>query len=287
MQNLKIGFIGLGEMGKPMAMNLLKKKFQVITCSHIRKEAVAELNRLGAKVVGSPREVAEASEVIITMVRDTQQTDAIISGKGAWKERGVWQGMKSGSIIIICSTIAPGYCQKLAIAGKSKGIDVLDAPVSGGYPLAAAGTLTFMVGGAKAAFEKCSPVFAAMGRNIYYLGGSGLGQALKLINNYMMIVNAFGTSEAIAMGLKSGLDLKQMLEIIKRGSGNSSVVQNWDMLAAHQKEYGRHEKYADSIFYKDVDLAVNFADELGVKADLGRLVLELDDSRLFPAEIPE
>lgn len=285
MHILKIGFIGLGEMGRPMAKNLLKNQFAVLTCGHIRQEAVDELKHLGAEVVDSPKEVAEASEVTISMVRDTQQTDEVIFGKGFWKGKGVWQGIKTGSVVIICSTIVPGYCQKLAIAGKKRGIDVLDAPVSGGNPLAESGTLTFMVGGDRKVFRKCHPIFKAMGKNIYYLGGPGMGQALKLINNYMMIVTSFGTSEAIALGLKAGLDLGLMLKIIKASSGNSTVVENWDMLATHKKEYEGREKGTNTIFYKDMELAVNFAKEVGVKANLGSMILKLDDSCLFPTEL--
>jgi 2-hydroxy-3-oxopropionate reductase len=279
---LKIGFIGLGEMGKPMAVNLIKKGFAITSCSHVRKEAAKEIERLGGNIVGSPEEVAGASEVIIIMVRDTPQTDEVIYGKGSWEGRGVRQGIKTGSIIIICSTISPGYCQRLAGDFKKEGIDVLDAPVSGGNPMAEAGTLTFMVGGDRKAYEKCRPVFEAMGRSIHYLGGPGTGQAMKLINNYMMIVNAFGSSEAIAMGIRTGLDPGQMLEILKASSGNSSIVQNWDMLAKHQREYTKKETPAGSIFHKDMVLAVDFAREIGANADLGNLTLKLDESRLFP-----
>jgi 3-hydroxyisobutyrate dehydrogenase-like beta-hydroxyacid dehydrogenase len=284
MQSLKIGFIGLGEMGRPMALNLLKKGFEVTTCSHLKKEAAMEIEHFGGKIACFPEEVANVSEVIIIMVRDTRQTDEVVYGQGFWEGKGVWQGLKPGSVMVISSTISPGYCRNLAEAGKGRGIEVLDAPVSGGHPAATAGTLTFMIGGQRKAFDTCHPVFEAMGRNIHYLGGSGSGLALKLINNYMMIVNAFGTSEAILLGLKCGLNLRQMLEIIRKSSGNSTIIENWDMLAAHQQESARHEAFVDSIFYKDVSLAVDFAAEMGVKVDLGKLILGLDDSRLFREE---
>jgi 3-hydroxyisobutyrate dehydrogenase len=125
-----------------------------------------------------------------------------------------------------------------------------------------------------------------MGKNIYHLGGPGMGQVLKLINNYMMVVTAFGTSEAIAIGLKAGLELERMLEIIGKSSGNSAVIANWHMLAAHQREYGKIEQYTDTIFYKDMKLGVDFAEEIGIKTDLGGLILRIDDSGLFPTEAP-
>ena len=111
-----------------------------------------------------------------------------------------------------------------------------------------------------------------------------MGQALKLINNYMMIVTAFGTSEAIALGVKAGLDLRSMLEIIGKSSGNSAVVQNWDRLAAAKKENEKQETGDNTIFRKDMKLAVDFFEELGLKSDLGNLILKMDDSRLFPTQ---
>jgi 3-hydroxyisobutyrate dehydrogenase len=278
----KVGFIGLGEMGKPMAKNLLKHRFAVATCAHIRKQAAEELKGLGAAVLGSPQEVAAASDVVITMVRDIPQTDEVIHGRGGWEAKGVWQGIRAGSSVILCSTLPPGYCRKLAEAGKKISVDVLDAPVSGGYPLAQSGGLTFMVGGDRNIFAKCRPLFEAMGQNIYFLGGPGTGQTMKLINNYMMIVNAFGTSEAIAMGLRAGLDLRLMLEIIGKSSGNSAVIRDWARLAASKRENEMQKPGDKAIFRKDLELAVSFFKELGYNSELGELVLKMDESRLFP-----
>jgi 3-hydroxyisobutyrate dehydrogenase-like beta-hydroxyacid dehydrogenase len=281
MNNIKVGFIGLGEMGKPMARNLIKNGYKLTLCGHIRKGPIEELKSLGAIVADSPEELAEANDVIVVMVRNIPQTEEVMLGEGVWKGKGIWQGAKEGSIIVLCSTLKPSYCRRLAEEGKKKGVFVLDGPVSGGFPQADAGTLTFMVGGDKEAFDRCRPIFEAMGKIIYYLGGPGTGQAMKLVNNYMMVVTAYGTSEAILMGLKAGLGLEQMLEIIKVSSGNSAVIGRWNVLAEHQREYGvkAGEK---SIFNKDVGLAVEFADEMGVKSDFGKLVLQSDESILFP-----
>jgi 3-hydroxyisobutyrate dehydrogenase-like beta-hydroxyacid dehydrogenase len=287
MSVIKIGFIGLGQMGQPMALNLLKKHFPLTTCIHVREEAAGELEKLGGKIVASPAEVAQASDVIIIMVRDTAQTGEVVYGPDAEEKKGVWAGIRPGAVILICNTIAPAFCQKLAAAGKTRGVDVLDAPVSGGYPAAAAGTLTFMVGGEKTAWTRCEPVFQALGRHTYYLGGAGVGQVMKLVNNYMMIINAFGTSEALRIGVKAGLDLRQMLEIVKASSGNSTIVQNWDMLAENQRKLMESKTPSVSIFDKDVSLAVNYARELGIKADLGSLILKMDESGLFLTDLPE
>jgi 3-hydroxyisobutyrate dehydrogenase-like beta-hydroxyacid dehydrogenase len=287
MENMRIGFIGLGEMGKPMAKNLLRNGFKVIVCGHFRREPIEELKSLKAIEVKSPLEAAGSAEIIIVMVRDIAQTDEVVLGEGFWEERGIWQGIKAGSTIILCSTLKPDYCRKLADKAKGKGIIVMDSPVSGGYPQAEAGTLTFMVGGDKEAFNRCQPVFKGMGKNIYYLGGSGKGQAMKLINNYMMVVTAYGASEAIAMGLKAGLGLEQMLEIIKVSSGNSAVIDRWNILAKHQQEFSENNSGRESIFKKDIALAIDFASEIGVETDFGKLVLKSDESTLFPTESSE
>jgi 3-hydroxyisobutyrate dehydrogenase-like beta-hydroxyacid dehydrogenase len=287
MSVLKIGFIGLGQMGRPMALNLLKKRFPLTACAHVHQEAALEIERLGGKIVSSPAEVAQASDVIIIMVRDTPQTEEVIFGQHPEEKRGVWAGIRSGAVVLICSTVDPAFCQRLANAGKARGVDVLDAPVSGGYPAAAAGTLTFMVGGEKKACSRCEPVFQALGCQIYYLGGAGAGQVMKLVNNYMMIINAFGTSEALRFGVKAGLELRQMLEIVQASSGNSTIVQNWDMLAANQRKFMASPTPSVSIFNKDVSLAVNYARALGVPVDLGNLILKMDESGLFLTDLPE
>jgi 3-hydroxyisobutyrate dehydrogenase-like beta-hydroxyacid dehydrogenase len=282
MSNLKLGFIGLGEMGKPMAENLIKNHFSLTVCGHRNKGPVQELKSQGAEVAGTPRELSECSDVIIIMVRDIPQTNEVIFGEGSWPGKGIWQGNKPVSNIILSSTLQPVYCREAAKKLKEKDILLLDSPVSGGRSGAEAGTLTFMVGGDKRAFNKCLPIFEAMGKDIHYLGKSGLGQAVKLINNYMMIVTAYGTSEAITMGLKAGLNLDTMLEIIKASSGNSTVIENWDSLAKHHQEYKCLTPGGKSIFIKDIEMAIDFADEMGVKAQFGKLVLKSDESYLFP-----
>lgn len=287
MEDIRIGFIGLGEMGKPMVKNLLKNHFEVTICGHSRREPIEELKSLKAIDVKSPLEVAKSNEIIIVMVRDIAQTDEVVLGKGFWEKRGLWQGIKAGSIVILCSTLKPDYCWKLADKAREKGVFIIDSPVSGGYPQAEEGTLTFMVGGDKEAFERCKPVFKAMGQNIYYLGGPGKGQAMKLINNYMMVVTAYGTSEAISLGLKAGLGLEQMLDIIKVSSGKSGVIERWNVLAQHHHKFDEKNPEKKSIFMKDMEFAIDFAREMGITTDFGELVLKSDESGLFPTEALE
>lgn len=281
---VKVGFVGLGEMGKPMAANLVKKGFPLATCGHVSKGPVEELKSLGAAVLGSPCEVAEASDVIITMVRNPQQTSEVVRGEGSWQGRGVWQGVRRESVLMLCSTLEPGFCQALATAGKEKGVAVLDAPVSGGRARSEAGTLAFMVGGEKSAFERCRPVFGAMGTEIFYIGGAGMGQALKLVNNYMRAVTAFGTSEAIALGLKAGLDLPTMLNVIRVSTGNSSIVERYESMATAEKERARKAPGAPPLYKTDVALAIELAGRLGAEATLGKFILEMDPTHLFPTK---
>jgi 3-hydroxyisobutyrate dehydrogenase-like beta-hydroxyacid dehydrogenase len=274
----KIGFIGLGIIGKPMAKNLVKKGFKVTICGHVRKEPVEELEALGATAVRSPREVAEASNVIISVVRDIPQTEEVMYGKD-----GLWQAISKGSIIIICSTIDPSYCERLAVAGKGKGVSVLDAPVSGGPIASEAGALTFMIGGEKEVFEECLHIFESMGRNIFHLGDIGMGMAFKLINNQILFGNMVIASEAIGLGLRAGLDLKTMLDVIKVSSGNSYLVQQWDRYIEYRKDYQRRGSASTiAVLYKDQATGLAFAKKVGASLPFATLVAQVDIAQLIP-----
>jgi len=270
MAAIEIGFIGLGEMGRPMAKNLIKAGFQ-LTVYDMRKEPMEELEKLGAKPAGSAKEVAAASEVIISMVRDTPSTEQVVFGKD-----GLWEGIREGSTIIITSTIDATYCQRIAVRAKEKGVHVLDAPVSGGKPGAEAGTLSIIVGGEKDVFERCLTIFNAMGRNFYYQGGIGMGEVTKIANNLILLVTIAVVSEAIALAVKSGIEQERFLEILKTSSGNSWTVQNWDSISANKKNYREGRGGAIEIAYKDLHLALNLADSLGIRVPLAALASQLD-----------
>lgn len=277
-QRKKIGFVGLGNMGEPMAWNLVKKGYQVTVVYHTRKEPVEKIKAMGANVASSLKEMAEGSDVIISVVRDDAQTDKVIYG-----ENGIWEGVKEGSIIILSSTINPLHCQEIAAAGKEKGVSVLDAPVSGARNASEAGMLTFMVGGDKAVFEECRPIFEAMGENIFHLGDVGMGETFKLVNNFMLFANMASASEAVALGLKAGLDLKRLLDVVKVSTGNSWVVQNWDSLVKLRKDY-EQRKLASTLgmMYKDAGLGFKLAKDLGMRLPIAELVSQADISTFFP-----
>ncbi len=215
----KLGFIGLGHMGKGMALNLVKAGYP-LTVHDIRPEPVQELVKAGARAAGSPREVAENSEIVITMVISSPHVEQIMYGGD-----GVLAGMKKGSIIIDMSTIDPIVTRKVAAAAAEKGIDMLDAPVSGAPPKAADGTLSIMVGGKKATFDQCKPILEVMGEKIVHAGDVGMGEVVKLANNLAAAIAGVGVFEGFLFGVKLGADPKVLYEVMSASSGNSWVLQ--------------------------------------------------------------
>jgi 3-hydroxyisobutyrate dehydrogenase-like beta-hydroxyacid dehydrogenase len=211
MSDLKVGFIGLGNMGITMARALVRHDI-IPTVYDLRPEPVEELVSMGATGVGSCREVAEVSDVVISMVWDIPQTDEVIYGKD-----GVWEGIKEGSIIIITSSIGPDYCQTLYEKAKERNISVIDCAVSGAPPSIDNRPACEMIGGDDDVVKKCWHIFEAMGDHPLHLGGIGMGQAHKLVDN--MTARHFGTVmrlcliEGLNFGLKYGLDLKKMINV--------------------------------------------------------------------------
>jgi 3-hydroxyisobutyrate dehydrogenase len=215
----KLGFIGLGNMGKGMALNVAKAGYP-LTVHDIRPEPVQELVKAGARAAGSPREVAESSEIVITMVTSSPHVEQIMYG-----DDGVLAGMKKGSVIIDMSTIDPIVTRKVAEAAADKGIDMLDAPVSGAPPKAADGTLSIMVGGKKEIFERCLPILEIMGEKIIHAGDVGMGEVVKLANNLAAAIAGIGIFEGFLFGVKLGADPKVLYDVMSSSSGNSWVLQ--------------------------------------------------------------
>ena len=177
---MKIGFVGLGTMGKPMSKNLIKAGHK-LTVYDVVEAPLRELEDLGANVVHSSKEVAEKSDLVITMLPDSPDVE-----KAALGRSGVFEGIKNGSTYIDMSTISPVTARKLAEVARAKSVRILDAPVTGGEKRAIEATLTIMVGGAKEDFDACLPVFQAMGKNIVYCGGVGSGQVVKACNQILV-----------------------------------------------------------------------------------------------------
>src|SRR5215475_2368131 len=207
----KIGFIGLGNMGEPMATNIAKVGFD-LTVYDIRPEPLRALEKLGAKVARSPQEVGERCDIIETIVVNDAQVEEVLLGKDGG---GVLAGAHPGSIMVIHSTIHPKTCQRIAALAKDKNVGVLDAAVSGAEAGARAGTLSLMVGGDAALLEICRPVFNVIGKNIFHMGDVGMGEVAKLANNLMAIVNMQSTREGLRLARLAGIDEQKMLEVVK------------------------------------------------------------------------
>jgi len=269
MKGEKIGWIGLGNIGLPMARRLVGQGFDVTVCGHVRRGPVEEMKRAGAKEVGSPRELAEVCEVIFSMVRDVPQTEEVLFGGN-----GLWEGLRRGQVLILSSTLSPDFCRRIAErAEQEKGIPVLDAPVSGGPWGAEAGTLTFFVGGDEAVYRRCRPILEAMGRNIFYLGRNGTGQVAKLANNLMLWANTLAAKEAAALAERAGLDRETLFETIKVSTGDSWAVRNWEAL---MDLLATTETPVLELIYKDMELALEFARHSGLRLPLAGLISQLE-----------
>jgi 3-hydroxyisobutyrate dehydrogenase len=215
-----VGFVGLGIMGRPMALNLMKAGFQVVAHSRTRSK-VDELSRQGAQAASSPAEVAARSEMVVTMVPDSPDVEEVAAG-----QHGVFEGARPGLIVADMSTISPAVTRRLAKQAASRGCSWLDAPVSGGEAGAIAGTLTIMVGGEADAFARALPIFQGMGKRVTHIGPSGHGQTAKLANQVLVAINLLGASEALVFGAKAGLDLDKLHEALAGGAANSWAFEN-------------------------------------------------------------
>ncbi|MBI3303133.1 MAG: NAD(P)-dependent oxidoreductase [Deltaproteobacteria bacterium] len=275
----KIGFIGLGNMGEPMATNLVKAGFD-LTVYDIRPEPLRTLEKLGAKVARSTQEVGERCNIIETIVVNDAQVEEVILGKDGG---GVLAGARPGSIIVIHSTVHPKTCQRIAALAKDKGVGVLDTAVSGAEAGARAGTLTLMVGGDPALLEICRPVFNVLGKQIFHMGEVGMGEVAKLVNNLMAIVNMQSTREGLRLARLAGIDEQKMLEVVKVSTGNSWAVQTWEAMRQVAQNYTTGPKGMAQVGYKDISLAVTVGHDVGVSLPVAALVSQLME-QLFQKE---
>ncbi len=215
-----IGFVGLGIMGKPMARNLLKAGYSLTVYSR-QRAAVEALMADGASGAQSAREAAEEADVVIIIVTDTPDVRQVILG-----QEGILEGIQSGKVIIDMSTISPTVTREIAQTAETKGVHLLDAPVSGGEGGAIAATLSIMVGGEEDVFQSCLPIFRAMGKNITHMGPSGTGQLTKLCNQIAVAVTNLAMSEALVFGAKAGVNLEKMQQAISAGAAGSWQLSN-------------------------------------------------------------
>lgn len=269
----QIAFIGLGHMGLPMARNLLNAGHS-LSVFDLVVSAVNELAAQGARAASSAADAVSAAEVVISMLPASRHVEGLYLG-----DAGLLSAIAPGSLVLECSTIAPEAARKVHQAAAARGIALLDAPVSGGTAGAAAGTLTFMVGGDAATLERARPILDGMGKNIFHAGPAGAGQVAKVCNNQLLAVHMIGTAEAMALGVANGLDPATLAEIMRQSSGGNWSLEKYNPWpgvmpnAPASKDY--RDGFAAELMAKDLGLAQEAAQATASSTPMGALALQL------------
>ena len=273
---MKIAFIGLGNMGGPMAMNLLRAGHS-LSAFDLSKEACAKLAVDGLPIAISAEATLDGAEVVISMLPASAHVDGLYLGGNG--QPGILEKMAAGTLVIDSSTIAAATSRKVAEAAAARGIAVIDAPVSGGTGGAIAGTLTFMVGGSMVDLERARPLLEKMGANIFHAGDVGAGQTAKICNNMLLGILMIGTSEAIALGVANGLDPKVLSEIMRRSSGGNWALEKYNPLPGVMEAAPASKNYAGGfgtdLMLKDLGLAQENAAAVRASTPLGGLARNL------------
>lgn len=262
----KIGFIGLGIMGKPMSKNLLKAGYDLTVCD-INAAAVAEVVALGAKSAATPKDVAAQTDIVVTMLPNSPQVKTVALGAG-----GIIEGARSGTIVVDMSSIAPQAAQEVARALAEKDVQMIDAPVSGGEPKAIDATLSIMVGGDPAVFEECLPILKCMGASAVRVGDVGAGNVTKLANQVIVALNIAALSEAMTLAAKAGVDPELVFNAIKGGLAGSTVMNAKAPLILERKFA---PGFRIGLHIKDLDNALDTAHEVGAPLPLTAGVMEI------------
>ncbi len=260
---MTIGFIGLGNMGNPMAANLIKAGF-ALTVHDLNQSAADNLLAGGAKWADSPRQLAQAADTILCSLPGPPQVEAVMLG-----DEGVLAGARSGSTWIDLSTNSPELLKRLAALAVEQGVDTLDAPVTGAVDGAQAGRSVYFVGGERDVFERQLPVFEAMGEKVFYAGPLGAGLAAKLLTNLLWFINAVAIGEGLMLGVRAGIGLPTVWEIIKSSAGNSWVAEH-DVPSIFRGDYD--PSFTLDLCCKDLHLINDLGRELDVPLELGTLV---------------
>jgi len=263
---MKVGFIGLGIMGKPMSKNLLKAGYPLVVFNR-SQGAVDELVAAGAKAAVNPKAVAEQADVIITMLPNSPQVKEVILG-----ESGVIEGARQGAVVIDMSSIAPLASREIAARLNKKGIEMLDAPVSGGEPKAIDGTLSVMTGGKKEVFDKCYPIMKAMAASVVLTGDIGAGNVTKLANQIIVALNIAAMSEALVLATKAGVEPELVYQAIRGGLAGSTILDAKAPLVLDRKF---DPGFRINLHSKDLYNALETSHELNVPLPLTALVMEM------------
>ena len=263
---MKTGFIGLGIMGKPMARNLLKAGYKLVVYD-VNAEAVRELAAAGAETAASPKEVARQCDIIVTMLPNSPHVKAVALGPN-----GIIEGVRAGMILVDMSSIAPLAAQEVAKSLAEKGVEMLDAPVSGGEPKAIEGTLSIMVGGKKEIFERCKEMLGKMGTSVVLCGAIGAGNTTKLANQIIVALNIAAMSEALVLGAKAGVNPETIYQAIRGGLAGSTVL---DAKAPMVLSGNFKPGFRIELHIKDLANALETGHEVGVPLPLTSQIMEI------------
>ncbi|WP_296129330.1 3-hydroxyisobutyrate dehydrogenase [Pseudomonas sp. Ga0074129] len=268
-----IAFIGLGHMGLPMARNLLKAGFNLQVFDLVQR-AMDELAAEGAQAASIALEAVQGAQVVISMLPASRHVEGLYLGAD-----GLLAALKPGTLVLECSTIAPEVARSVHAAAHERGIELLDAPVSGGTAGAAAGTLTFMIGGQPETLAKAQLFFQAMGKNIFHAGPEGAGQVAKVCNNQVLAVQMIATAEAMAMGVANGLEPAVLAEIMRQSSGGNWTLEKYNPWPGVMENAPASKGYSGGfmaeLMAKDLGLAQQAAQSSGSSTPMGALALQL------------
>lgn len=264
---MKIAFIGIGNMGGPMCRNILKTSDHEVMVFDLSDPAVARCTELGATAGASPRAVAADADVVMTSLPHPRDVEQVVLGAN-----GIAESIKPGAVYCDLSTNSPLMVRRLSAALAQQGVSMLDAPVSGGVVAADKATLAVMVGGDRATFDKLDPVFQCIGNNVVYCGGTGTGCVAKIANNLIAFCNMAASAEGLMLGVAAGIDLEVLNQVIRNSSGNSMTFR---AVVKNAKSGDWTPSFSIGLAYKDMHLALELADELGMPLMLSPTVHNL------------
>ncbi|VFR55992.1 3-hydroxyisobutyrate dehydrogenase [plant metagenome] len=268
----QIAFIGLGNMGAPMALNLLKAG-HALKVFDLSEKALKQAAEAGASVASSAQDAVTGADCVITMLPASAHVEKL------YLSDDLLAGVRADALVIDCSTIAPESARRVAAAAQARGIAMIDAPVSGGTGGAAAGTLTFIVGGAAESLERARPLLEKMGKNIFHAGDAGAGQVAKICNNMLLGVLMAGTAEALALGVANGLDVKVLSDIISKSSGRNWATELYNpwpgVMPNVPASKGYEGGFGVDLMLKDLGLAAEAALAVKAATPLGELARNL------------
>jgi 3-hydroxyisobutyrate dehydrogenase/2-hydroxy-3-oxopropionate reductase len=263
----KLGFLGLGLMGYPMARNLLRAGHEVALWSHTAEKARKLAEEEKGRYCASPKEVAQNADCMFLCVGETEMARAVILGAG-----GLIEGLHTGAVVIDASTISPAESRKMGAALREKGVEFLDAPCTGSTPGAEGGTLTFMIGGDRAVFERVKPYFEPMGKRLYYCGGAGLGLQAKLTQNLVLGNLMIAFNEGMVLATKGGVDPQLMLEILDNSAAKSGLI-SYKAPFILRRDF--RANFSTKWMHKDLGLILDSGEYLNVPLPLTSLAHQL------------